>query len=71
MSHKTLFLQQSYIDCTNQYTALLEAPKLPLWDYVILTASNEEQAAFSIVWIIICFRHRRIMQCFRIRTENG
>ena len=42
MSHKTLFLQQSYIDCTNQYTALLEAPKLPLWDYVILTASNEE-----------------------------
>ena len=45
MSHKTLFLQQSYIDCTNQYTALLEAPKLPLWDYVILTASNEEQAA--------------------------
>ena len=45
MSHKTLFLQQSYIDCTNQYTALLEAPNLPLWDYVILTASNEEQAA--------------------------
>ena len=45
MSHKTLFLQQSYIDCTNQYTALLESPNLPLWDYVILTASNEEQAA--------------------------
>lgn len=44
MSHQTLFLQQSYIDCTNQYTTLLEAPNIPLWDYVVLTASNEEQA---------------------------
>ena len=44
MSHQTLFLQQSYIDCTNQYTTLLEAPNIPLWDYVVLTASNEEKA---------------------------
>lgn len=44
MSHQTLFLQQSYIDCTNQYTTLLEEPNIPLWDYVVLTASNEEQA---------------------------
>ena len=44
MSHQTLFLQQSYTDCTNQYTTLLEVPNIPLWDYVVLTASNEEQA---------------------------
>lgn len=44
MYTKTLFLQQSYGDCTSQYSAILEAPKLPLWDYVILTASNEAQA---------------------------
>ena len=44
MSHKTLFLQQSYEDCTKQYMELLEKQKMPLWDYVILTASNESQA---------------------------
>ena len=44
MSHKTLFLQQSYEDCTRQYMELLEKQKMPLWDYVILTASNEQQA---------------------------
>lgn len=44
MSHKTLFLQQSYEDCTRQYMELLEKQKMPLWDYVILTASNESQA---------------------------
>ncbi len=44
MSHKTLFLQQSYEDCTGQYMELLEKQKMPLWDYVILTASNESQA---------------------------
>ena len=44
MSHKTLFLQQSYEDCTGQYMELLAKQKMPLWDYVILTASNESQA---------------------------
>lgn len=44
MSHKTLFLQQSYEDCTRQYMELLEKQKMLLWDYVILTASNESQA---------------------------
>lgn len=44
MSHKTLFLQQSYADSTEQYFKLLHAPNLPLWDYIILTASNESQA---------------------------
>lgn len=44
MSHQTLFLRQSYLDCTEQYTKILSKPNLPLWDYVILTASNEAQA---------------------------
>ena len=44
MSHKTLFLQQSYEDCTRQYMEVLNTQKMPLWDYVILTASNESQA---------------------------
>ena len=44
MSHKTLFLQQSYNDSTEQYENLLRSPNVPLWDYVILTASNEAQA---------------------------
>ena len=41
MSHQTLLLQQSYLDCTEQYENLLKSPNIPLWDYVILTASNE------------------------------
>ena len=44
MSHQTLFLQQSYLDCTEQYENILKSPNIPLWDYVILTASNEAQA---------------------------
>ena len=44
MSHQTLFLQQSYLDCTEQYIQILQKPNLPLWDYIILTASNESQA---------------------------
>ena len=44
MSHHTLFLQQSYLDCTEQYESVLKSPSIPLWDYVILTASNEAQA---------------------------
>lgn len=44
MSYQTLFLQQSYRDCTKQYEEILHSPNLPLWDYVVLTASNEAQA---------------------------
>ena len=44
MSHQTLFLQQSYLDCTEQYESILKNPNIPLWDYVVLTASNEAQA---------------------------
>ena len=45
MSHHTLFLQQSYLDCTELYENILSNPNIPLWDYVILTSSNEQQAA--------------------------
>ncbi|MFR6589590.1 MAG: hypothetical protein ACLURV_04850 [Gallintestinimicrobium sp.] len=39
-----VILQQSYRDCTKQYEEILHNPNLPLWDYVVLTASNEAQA---------------------------
>ena len=50
MFHHTLFLQQSYMDCTEQYENILKSPNIPLWDYVILTASNEAQAAVFCRW---------------------
>ena len=48
--YKNLFLQQSYFDNTDLYSEILrrertdDAHKLPVWDYVILSASNEAQA---------------------------
>lgn len=46
MYYKNLFLRQSYLDNYSTYSASLKAgPHRPaLWDYVILTASNEDQA---------------------------
>lgn len=46
MSYKNLFLQQSYLDNYDIYAATLgdSANRPALWDYVILTASNESQA---------------------------
>ncbi len=40
---KNLFLRQSYIDTWNDYQKVLKSG-VGGWDYVILTASNEEQA---------------------------
>ncbi len=39
-----LFLQQSYIDCYEAYEKSLQKESFIKWDYVVLTASNEEQA---------------------------
>ena len=39
-----LFLRQSYIDSWNEYKISLEREITVKWDYIILTASNEEQA---------------------------
>lgn len=47
MNYKNLFLRQSYLDNYDIYKKSLgnSADKPSLWDYIILTASNEEQAA--------------------------
>lgn len=44
---KSLFLRQSYQDNWEDYQRSLHNPKFPKWDYIILTASNEEQAEAS------------------------
>lgn len=41
---KHLFLQQSCIDAWNEYEKQIKSEKAIVWDYVILTASNDEQA---------------------------
>ena len=40
----SLFLSQSYQDCWDDYNRSLKSSTLPHWDYIILTASNEQQA---------------------------
>ncbi|MCD7744523.1 MAG: bifunctional fucokinase/L-fucose-1-P-guanylyltransferase [Lachnospiraceae bacterium] len=42
--YTTLFEQQSYRDALDFYMETLVNEKLPVWDYVILTASNDDQA---------------------------
>ena len=44
MGMQHLFLQQSYQDCWEAYEKSLVSEHYIKWDYVILTASNEEQA---------------------------
>ena len=38
------FLSQAYRDCWGDYNRSLKLKNFPKWDYVILTASNEQQA---------------------------
>ncbi len=40
----SLFLSQAYNDCWDDYQRANRSNKFPKWDYVILTASNEQQA---------------------------
>ena len=40
----SLFLSQAYKDCWDDYQRSIKSPNFPKWDYVILTASNEQQA---------------------------
>ena len=40
----SLFLSQAYQDCWDDYNRSLIIKSFPKWDYVILTASNEQQA---------------------------
>lgn len=41
---KNLFLRQSYLDSWEDYMRSLRSKKFIKWDYIILTASNHEQA---------------------------
>ena len=41
----SLYLSQSYQDAWDDYRRSLLSPSFPVWDYVVLTASNEHQAA--------------------------
>lgn len=43
-NYKNLFLAQSYLDSYSDYEKSLTKESFKKWDYVILTASNEEQA---------------------------
>lgn len=40
----SLFLRQSYLDAWGDYRRSLHRADFPVWDYIILTASNEAQA---------------------------
>ena len=44
MNTSALFLSQSYQDAWDDYNRSLHNNAFPVWDYVILTASNEQQA---------------------------
>ncbi len=69
--YTTLFEQQSYRDALDYYLGTLENEKnngsrqMPVWDYVILTASNEDQAKAYEVQI----EHRLKNQQIPSRTQ--
>ena len=42
---KNLFLRQSYLDSWEDYERSLKKKNFIKWDYIILTASNEDQAS--------------------------
>lgn len=42
--NEALFLSQAYMDTWNDYERSLNLEGFPVWDYIILTASNENQA---------------------------
>ena len=43
-SMASLFLSQSYKDAWEDYIRSLNRPNFIRWDYILLTASNEQQA---------------------------
>ena len=54
---KNLFLRQSYLDAWEDYQRSILKKSFPKWDYIVLTASNEEQGkAFQkqIEYRILC-----------------
>lgn len=43
----SMFLSQAYQDCWDDYNRSMKLKNFPRWDYVILTASNDQQAEGS------------------------
>lgn len=41
---RSLYLAQSYQDAWEDYQRSLRSASFPVWDYVVITASNEHQA---------------------------
>ena len=42
--YRNLFLRQSYLDAYEEYEKTLNSKRAVLWDFVVITASNEFQA---------------------------
>lgn len=61
----SLFLRQSYLDAWEDYRRSLHRADFPVWDYIILTASNEAQANAYRQQIAI---RRRKTSCLSGRT---
>ncbi len=40
----SLYLSQSYQDSWSDYQRSIKSPSFPVWDHIILTASNDHQA---------------------------
>ncbi|MBR5316992.1 MAG: bifunctional fucokinase/L-fucose-1-P-guanylyltransferase [Lachnospiraceae bacterium] len=65
INHSTIFLTQSYIDIWDDYIRSLTRDSFPCWDYIILTASNEQQAeAFNAQ-----LEERRLAEMLPFRTK--
>ena len=43
--NQSLYLSQSYQDAWDDYLRSIKSETFPVWDYIILTASNEHQAS--------------------------
>ena len=72
---KKLFLAQSYLDSWDEYQRSLRKSSYITWDYVILTASNEEQALAYEQQILDrltlgLLPEKTVLRCYRIRMVS-
>lgn len=67
---KNLFLRQSYIDAWEDYQRSIRKKSFAQWDYIVLTASNEEQANAFRSQITYIDAHRRIIRNFTYGAGN-
>ena len=59
---KNLFLRQSYIDAWEDYQRSIRKKSFAQWDYIVLTASNEEQAS-AFRSQILYRQNRNVLPC--------